>query len=264
MANYAYIRVSTEEQSFARQFQIISDKLGGKALDKIVTEKKTTKSDFRTRTLYKLMTEAAPGSTIYVASLDRIGRSMSDILNIFEFADEHEIIFFDVKLGMQLEKRTPTGKMLLGVMAAFAEVERENIRDRTKEGLAAIKAEIAATGSHISKRSGQRITKLGAPDGLVRNTIPGVISQRVAADKWLEQSAAYKRACELYDKGMSNAQIAEELSTLYDLRPDVFCTRKGLRPTIGRVQWWIRHHLGTPYRARVITDEERAKYLDNE
>ena len=261
MANYAYIRVSNEEQSFARQFQLISDKLGGMPLDKIFTEKKTTRSDFRNRLLYKLMVEATPGSTIYVASLDRIGRSMADILNIFDFADQREIIFFDVKLGMQLEKRTPTGKMILGVMAAVAEVERENTRTRTKDGLAAIRAEIAEKGYHVSKRSGQIITKLGPITPGMPNPAPGAITRRLNANKWLEQSAAYKRACELWDKGLTYAQITEELSTLYDLRPDVFCTRKGLRPTRNIVQWWVHHHLGTPYRARVITDEERAKHL---
>lgn len=264
MANYAYIRVSTEEQSFARQFQLISDKLGGMPLDKIVTEKKSTRSDFRTRSLYKLMVEAAPGSTIYVASLDRIGRSMADILNIFDFADKHEIIFFDIKLGMQLEKRTPTGKMILGVMAAVAEVERENTRQRTKEGLAAIRAEIAEKGYHISKRSGRIMTKFGPYTPGTPNPAPGNIARRLNADEWLEQSAAYKRACELWDRGLTYTQIAEELSTLYDLLPDVFCTRKGHRPNANRVQWWIRHHLGCPYRARVITDEERAKYCGDD
>lgn len=264
MANYAYIRVSTEEQSFARQFQLISDKLGGAALDKIVTEKKTTRSDFRTRSLYKLMLEAAPGSTIYVASLDRIGRSMADILNIFDFADQREIIFFDIKLGMQLEKRTPTGKMILGVMAAVAEVERENTRSRTKEGLAAIRAEIAEKGCHISKRSGRIMTKFGPGAPGTPNPAPGAIARRLKADEWLKQSAAYKHTCELHDKGLTSAQITEELSTLYDLRPDVFCTRKGFRPSLLVVQWWVRHHLGRPYRTRVITDEERAKYCADE
>ena len=49
MANYVYIRVSTEEQSFDRQFKLIGDKLNGAPVEKIVTEKMTTKSDFRDR-----------------------------------------------------------------------------------------------------------------------------------------------------------------------------------------------------------------------
>ena len=258
MANYVYIRVSTEEQSFDRQFKLIGDKLNGAPVEKIVTEKMTTKSDFRDREIYNLMTEAAPGSTIYVASLDRIGRSMSDLLNIFDFADERKISFFDVKLGMQLEKRTPTGKLFIGIMSAMAEVERETIRTRTKEGLAAIRAEIAATGRHLSKRSGQYITKLGPGTQDLTNFLAAASkTSRRRSQEWLAKSPAYKRCCELYRKGYTASQIAEDLSTLYDLQPDVFCTFKGGRPNRCRVNWWIREYLGTPYRACASADKER-------
>lgn len=79
------------------------------------------------------------GDTVLVTSLDRLGRSMSAILNLI-----HELADMDVTVetldGLSTSPRKPGGKILLAVTAAMAEVERDLIIERTNAGLKSARA----------------------------------------------------------------------------------------------------------------------------
>ena len=82
-----------------------------------------------------------PGNTLVVWKLDRLGRSLKDLVNIVE-----DLTALDVGLkvltgkGAQIDTTTPHGKLVFGLFASLAEFERELIIERTKAGLAAARA----------------------------------------------------------------------------------------------------------------------------
>lgn len=82
----------------------------------------------------KLMKKVKPGDEILVTKLDRLGRSLRIILNEIDELTAKQV---SVTVGnMTFDKSTPTGKLMLNVMASFAEFERDMIVDRMQGGRA--------------------------------------------------------------------------------------------------------------------------------
>ena len=74
-----------------------------------------------------------------VTKLDRAFRSAKDTYDGLSFLDQHKVGF--VAITQPIDTSTSTGKLILGVLAAVAEFERELIVERTREGLARARAE---------------------------------------------------------------------------------------------------------------------------
>ncbi|TFH63497.1 recombinase family protein [Peribacillus frigoritolerans] len=137
----AYARVSTDAQELHRQLDAL-DKVG---YDKLIQEKYTgTKKD--RAGLQQLLDSVRDGDTVIVESISRLGRKTLDILSTIEELTNRGIIFISLKENM--DTTTPTGKAMLGMMAVIAQLERDLIVQRTKEGLDSAK---------------QRGVKLGRP-----------------------------------------------------------------------------------------------------
>lgn len=99
--------------------------------------------------LEKILFKLRPGDTIVVYKLDRIARSLTDLLRIL---DRIQLAGAEFKSFTEvIDTRSPAGRMMLQILGAFAEVEREMIRERTLVGMAAAK---------------QRGAKFGRPRGL--------------------------------------------------------------------------------------------------
>lgn len=77
------------------------------------------------------------GDTVIVESISRLGRNTLDILTIVEDLSKAGVIFVSLKENM--DTSTPTGRAMLGMMAVIAQLERDLIVQRTKEGLASAK-----------------------------------------------------------------------------------------------------------------------------
>lgn len=107
-----------------------------------------------------------PGDTLTVTRLDRLGRSMLDTLTTL-----HELAETGVRvraLDLDLDTDTPAGRMVVHVMAALSEWERQTIRARTLEGLAHARAQ----GRHGGRRrvlTDQQVTAIEAAAGTVSN-----------------------------------------------------------------------------------------------
>lgn len=128
----AYARVSTDAQELARQLDAL-EKVG---YDKLIQEKYTgTKKD--REGLNNLMDVAREGDSVIVESISRLGRKTLDILTTIEELTNRGITFISLKENM--DTTTPTGKAMLGMMAVIAQLERDLIVQRTKEGLASAK-----------------------------------------------------------------------------------------------------------------------------
>lgn len=86
----------------------------------------------------RLLEYAEPGDTVVVWRIDRLGRSLMDVLNTVNLLREHGVKIRSVSDGIDPE--TSSGRMMLGMLATLAEYERELIIERVNAGIAAAKA----------------------------------------------------------------------------------------------------------------------------
>lgn len=121
-----YVRVSTAEQNSARQ-EVLMRELG---VEKVYLDKASGKNANRPQ-LQEMLSFARQGDTIVVESISRFARNTRDLLNAkgIGFVSKKEAI----------DTTTPTGKFMLTVFAAVAELEREYILQRQREGIAIAK-----------------------------------------------------------------------------------------------------------------------------
>ncbi|MDY3618791.1 recombinase family protein [Agathobaculum sp.] len=134
-----YIRVSTEEQNTARQ-EILLHELG---VDEIYSDKASGKSTERPQ-LRKMMEYVRKGDTVIVESISRFARNTKDLLALVEQLTAKGVEFVSKKEA--IDTTTPTGKFMLTVFAAVAELEREHILQRQREGIAIAKRQGKYTG----------------------------------------------------------------------------------------------------------------------
>lgn len=128
-----YCRCSTEEQNEARQIEAAKS-IGA---EKIYTDKASGKNTDR-KELKEMLSFVRDGDTVYCTDISRIARNTKDLLNIVEELNQKKVYF--VSLKENIDTSTPTGKFMLTVFAALAELERENILERQREGIAIAKA----------------------------------------------------------------------------------------------------------------------------
>ena len=129
-----YIRVSTVEQNTERQ-------LDGIALDKTFTDKASGKDAIRPA-LQAALAYVREGDTLYVHSLDRLGRNVDDLRRIVSDLTGRGVTVAFVKNSLTFtgDKRDPMATLMLTLLAAFAEFERSLLRERQAEGIAIAKA----------------------------------------------------------------------------------------------------------------------------
>jgi DNA invertase Pin-like site-specific DNA recombinase len=89
--------------------------------------------------LQRLLDHLRPGDVVVVWKLDRLSRSLKDLLHIMEKIGEAGAGFRS--LTEHIDTTTPAGRMMMQMVGAFAEFERAMIRERTSAGLAAARAE---------------------------------------------------------------------------------------------------------------------------
>lgn len=132
MANVAYVRVSTVEQNEARQLE----GLKSRNIDKWFTEKVSAKNTNRPQ-LNAMLEYVREGDTIYIHDFSRLARSTMDLLKIVEDLTSKGVHLVSNKEN--LDTSTPTGKLMLTMIAAINEFERTNLLERQKEGIAIAK-----------------------------------------------------------------------------------------------------------------------------
>ena len=128
-----YARVSTESQNLDRQIAALNQY----GVDEIYTEKMTGTKAHRPE-LDKVRLRARAGDAIVVESLSRLGRSTKDLLNLLDDFERKGIQL--VSLKEDIDTATPTGKLLVTVLSALSQFERDLIVQRTNEGLKAARA----------------------------------------------------------------------------------------------------------------------------
>ncbi|SFG24486.1 recombinase family protein [Ensifer sp. OV372] len=142
MSNIGYGRISTTEQSL--DLQVAALKAAG--CSAILTDEGFSGADFSRPGLSKLLSTLRHGDTLTVWRLDRLGRSLFELLALVRDLNERGIEFRSV--SESLDTSTPAGRLLLHVLASMAEFERSLISERTRAGMAAARAR----GSRIGRR----------------------------------------------------------------------------------------------------------------
>lgn len=127
-----YVRVSTEEQNTARQ-EIMLRELG---VDELFVDRASGKNADRPE-LNRMMNFVRRGDTVIVESISRFARNTRDLLDLVEQLIAKQVEFVSRKEA--IDTTTPTGKFMLTVFAAVAELEREYILQRQREGIAIAK-----------------------------------------------------------------------------------------------------------------------------
>lgn len=128
-----YVRVSTEGQNTARQ-ELLMQELG---VDQVYLDRMSGKSTDRPE-LKKMMGFVREGDTVVVESISRFARNTQDLLRLVEQLTAKNVEFVSKKEA--IDTTTPTGKFMLTIFGAVAELEREYILQRQREGIAIAKA----------------------------------------------------------------------------------------------------------------------------
>lgn len=132
MANVGYIRVSTVEQNEGRQIAALSPF----QIDKWFTDKCSGKNTDRPQ--FKAMLDyVRDGDTVFIEDFSRLSRSVSDLLSIIQRLQDKGVKLKSIKESF--DTATPTGKLMLTMIAAINEFERANILERQAEGIALAK-----------------------------------------------------------------------------------------------------------------------------
>lgn len=127
-----YIRVSAQEQNTIRQ-EVMMEQLG---VEELYIDKASGKNTDRPE-LKKMMAYVRRGDTVIVESISRFARNTRDLLNLMEQLSAKGVEFVSKKEA--IDTTTPTGKFMLTVFGAVAELEREYILQRQREGIAIAK-----------------------------------------------------------------------------------------------------------------------------
>lgn len=208
---YAYLRVSTDKQDLENQRLEIAEyaEKEGLPVEEELAVEASSRKDFRIRRIQEMMDTLRRGDVLIVSEVSRLARSMREVHNIVHELAAKKIQLHIIKQGVKITgKGDLTARILLNSFAMAAEMERELISQRTKSGLARVRAE------------GRR---LGNPNLKRINT-----ARQAKADAFAEQLRVVLESLEV--TGMTQRGMVEELNRL-GIR-----TARGSRWTLCAVQ----------------------------
>lgn len=128
MSKIGYIIVSTEHQETARQQEIMCDY----QVDRIFSEKLSGANGDRPQ-LMAMLEYVREGDTLYIESISRLGRSTKGLLNIIDTLTAKGVTLISHK--EKIDTDTPAGNFMLTVFAALSQLEREQLKQRQREGI---------------------------------------------------------------------------------------------------------------------------------
>lgn len=153
---YGYVRVSTREQN--EQRQVVALKEYGIAEKRIYMDKQSGK-DFERPNYKRLIRKIKSGDTLVIKSIDRLGRNYDEILEQWRIITKEKqaaIVVLDMPLLDTKQNRDLTGTLIadivLQLLSYVAQTEREFIRQRQAEGIAAAKARGVKFGRQAMER----------------------------------------------------------------------------------------------------------------
>lgn len=190
--NLAYVRVSTAEQNEARQLEALKNYNIDKTFIEKVSAKNTDRPQFQ-----EMLEYAREGDTIYVTDFSRLSRSTRDLLGTLEFLLKKGVKVISLKEN--LDSSSPQGRLMITMIGAINQFEREILLERQREGI------------EIAKRKGKyrgrkRIEKPNNWDTVIADYVVRKITAKKAMELLgLKTSTFYKFLNE--DKNLEELEI---------------------------------------------------------
>lgn len=174
-----YARVSTQDQNPAMQH----DALTQAGCERVFTEKASGAQRDRPE-LQAALTYMRPGDTLVVWKLDRLARSLKQLIETVEDLEQQKIGFRS--LTESIDTTSPGGKLIFHIFAALAEFERSIIQERTRAGLAAARAR----GRRGGRPSSMSAEDIAAAKALLRD--PAISVEQAARRVGVSPSTLYR------------------------------------------------------------------------
>lgn len=152
-----YCRTSTTEQNELRQTELAKEL--GIEKENIFLDKQSGK-DTNRKELKRLLEFCRKGDIVYTESISRIARNTKDLLQIVEQLKEKQVEFISLKES--IDTSTPQGAFMLTIFGAMAQLERECILQRQKEGIAIARSFNKYQGKPQMKIDKERFLKVCA------------------------------------------------------------------------------------------------------
>jgi DNA invertase Pin-like site-specific DNA recombinase len=181
MKTVAYLRVSTGSQDLANQKLAVLEYARQKrfAVDRFIEAQASSRKGRDQRRIEELLGSLTTGDRLVVSELSRLGRSLGQVIQIVEELVKRKVRFTAIKEGIRFEgKQDLQTKVMIALFGLFAEVERDLISERTKEGLAAARAR----GRLLGRPKGSLgASKLDGKEGEIRKLLEKDVSKRSLA-----------------------------------------------------------------------------------
>ena len=143
MKTVAYLRVSTRSQDLANQKLAILEFSQKRRfpIDQFIESRISSRKSPLERRIDEMLGTLQPGDRLLVSELSRLGRSLSQVIQIVETLVRRKISFIAIKEAIEFDgKQDLRTKVMIALFGLFPEVERDLISERTKEGLDAARA----------------------------------------------------------------------------------------------------------------------------
>ena len=163
-----YARVSTDDQNVDLQLAALKNA----ACDSIFTDQGVSGARFSRPGLEQALAALSRGDTLIVWRLDRLGRSLTKLVELVDALGTEGIQF--VSLTECIDTTSPGGMFLFHIMAALAQFERSIIGERTRAGMLAAKAR----GQHLGRRLAMTQKECAEAHQLLSMFSTGVVAER--------------------------------------------------------------------------------------
>ena len=191
MSTYAYVRVSSRDQNAERQLIAVRD---AGVDDKNIFVDKQSGKDFNRPAYKRLIKKLKPSDTLVIKSIDRLGRNYSDIIDQWKIITKDKQVtvkVIDMPILSQVNDDltgTLIADIVLQLLSYVAQTERDFIRQRQAEGIAAA----MARGVHFGRNPKERPANFPA---LREQWLAGKISARGAARQLNVAHSTFLRWC---------------------------------------------------------------------
>ncbi|TGU56914.1 MULTISPECIES: recombinase family protein [unclassified Mesorhizobium] len=179
---FGYARTSTDDQIAGLEAQVAALEAAG---CKRIYQEHASAVGHREQ-FDRLMERLEDGDTLVVTKMDRLARSLVKLLPIVADLEARGValMILDFNKGESVNTRTPTGKLMLTMMAAFAEFERDVMLERQEIGIAKARAE--------GKYTGRKPTAMAKADQIVKLDGEGLTRPAIAARLGVSERSVYR------------------------------------------------------------------------